>query len=367
MNTVATIEPSTLIPAATLADIQRLDKILSESREIIQHSQPMTRAFATAAAMRELEAAITPAMMQDIQNLMNSPLGFKTDRKEGTFKKVQKDGKWFSEPVKPYLPVTIKRCVIVALLAGAELAGNQFNIIAGQTYFTKEFMQKAVLSFRGLSHFKMEIGPPMRHGEKTACFDAKASWLVNGEEFDLACTKQADGVDMRIVVNSHSTSGPDQLRGLAESKLLRRVVSMLTGLNLENDGDQDFSNDHPTTEGKLASNVRIQHGADELNGTEEEEKEEDNIPVADDKPADEADPEIDGGPTALIEAAIEEIQLQETITLASRCAAGRIEELSATEWDDSTKAKVRKSIEAARTERCNEIRKERGESSNKKK
>ena len=253
MNTVAkTKNPDkSLIPKGKLDDVKKLDAILKESRESIQEAEPMTRAFIIAAAMKAIEDAITPAMFGDIKNLMNSPLGFKTDRYDGQTKKVKRDGKWVEEKVAPYTDSTIKRCLIVGLLAGAGLSGNEINIIAGQCYFTKEFMNKVVTSWPGLSNFFMEIGAPVTHGEKSAAMDGRASWKIEGREFAIECFN-ADGRDMRLIVNAYGTSGVDQLRGLGESKLLRRVVSRLTGLNLDMD-------EAPAVDGLVESNVKITH------------------------------------------------------------------------------------------------------------
>jgi hypothetical protein len=120
-------------------------------------------------------------------------------------------------------------------------------------------MQRAVLSFPGINHFRMEIGAPNKHGEKTAALDALATWRVGSEEFRLECRKTESG-DMRIIVNSYDTSGVDQLRGLAESKLLRRVFATLTGIkSIDPDDTEPAADSHSSVEGKLASPIQIEH------------------------------------------------------------------------------------------------------------
>jgi hypothetical protein len=108
----------------------------------------------------------------------------------------------------------------------------------------------------------MEIGNPTKHGEKTAAMDARASWCIGKERFSLECRKTDSG-DMRIVVNAYETSGVDQMRGLAESKLLRRVFQTLTGIksydpeDLPADSEMGFELD-----GKLASPIQIEQVSD---------------------------------------------------------------------------------------------------------
>ncbi len=352
-TTKPTTKSNTLIPATTLAEIERLDQILTDSREVIRTAKPMTRAFATAAAMREIENAITPGMMKDILNLMDSPLGFKTDRKPGS---KDREGK----AIPPYHESTIKRCVIVALLAGAELAGNQFNIIAAQAYFTKEFMQKVVRTFSGLTRFEMEIGPPMRHGEKTACMEGSAKWVLNGEPMNVVCRNTESG-DMRIVVNSHATSGPDQVRGLAESKLLRRVVAKLTGLNLDEENDAYALN--PAIEGKLASPIQIEHEQEQVVEPESESvavviEAEEMIEVA--EVGSDFPPSIDDAIEAFTSAAVEELKQQPNITELSKTIFRRINEAKSTNWPAEAIASVERTLEKARTARGVEIRNSRG-------
>ena len=259
-----------LIPQSKFDEIIRLDSILQESRIQIQQASPMAKAFITAAAMKELENAITDNMMADIMNLMDSPLGFKTDRRPGTTKRVKKNDKWVEERVEPYAKQTIKRCVIVALLAGAQLSGNEFNILVGQTYFTKEFMQRAVLAFPGINNFRMEIGAPVKHGDKTAALDARATWRIGNEPHQLECRKTDVG-DMRIIVNAYESSGVDQLRGLAESKLLRRVFQALTGIKSYEPDEVEDDQSEPAIEGKLQSPIRIDHQADANSADEQQE------------------------------------------------------------------------------------------------
>jgi hypothetical protein len=170
-----------------------------------------------ARAIAALEEAITPAMMVDMMKLMNSPLGFKTDKKP---------------PGELYHESTVKRCLIVAMLYGAKVTGNEFNIIAGNCYLTKEYTRSAILRWPGLRRFEILIGVTMKHGEKTSACEAVATWELNGEMHELRCVKTPE-MDARVVVNSHATSSPDEIRGKVEAKLFQRVLGRLTGLNIE--------------------------------------------------------------------------------------------------------------------------------------
>lgn len=196
-----------------------LDLMLQGFREELadQEVGQLEKTLLQARAIAALEEAITPAMMVDMMKLMNSPLGFKTDKKP---------------PGELYHESTVKRCLIVAMLYGAKVTGNEFNIIASNCYLTKEFTRPAILRWKGLRRFEITIGAPMKHGEKTSACDAIATWELDGEIHELRCVKTPE-MDARVVVNSHATSSPDEIRGKVEAKLFQRVLGRLTGLNIE--------------------------------------------------------------------------------------------------------------------------------------
>jgi len=322
-----------LMPEAQAKDIDKLDLILTNSQVAIRDASPFKRAFVLAAAIKQIEDAITKPMMDDIMNLMNSPIGFKTDRRPG-----QKDRN--GKEIKPYHETTVKRCVIVALMSGAELSGNQFNIIAGNAYFTKEFFEKAVREFPGISHISIDIGAAAQHGAKSAALPAVAKWIIGGEEFEMRFEK-TEVSDMRIVVNSHSASGPDQLRGLAESKVYRRVYNRISGLNLSVNADAPPAGESTPPEDPKAI----------------EEK------TAEEKTAEEQKAELSGdakAASAYSETAMEEIKACETIIDTNKAAKARIEELKNTPWPDEVVADVTSLINDFTAEHVKVIRASRG-------
>ena len=84
--------------------------------------QGFERAYATAKSIEVLKTLLTPEYMAPIMNLQGNRLGFKTDK--------DKSGGY---PIDH-----VKNCLIEAVLTGLQPVGNQFNIIAGQMYATKE-------------------------------------------------------------------------------------------------------------------------------------------------------------------------------------------------------------------------------------
>jgi hypothetical protein len=260
---IATVNPKAAAVAQRITGEERqkmrdLDLMLQGFREELADKEigQLEKTLLQARAIAALEEAITGDMMRDMMKLMNSPLGFKTDKTPGK----DKDGK----DKALYHESTVKRCLIVAMLYGARVTGNEFNIIAGNCYLTKEFTRPAILRWPGLRRFEITIGAATIYGEETAAAEAVATWELNGELHELRCTKTPE-MDARIIVNRYRTSSPDEIRGKVEAKLFQRVLGRLTGLNIETAMGQIGDRD---TEAELIGEVSpVQDAAPVHDGT----------------------------------------------------------------------------------------------------
>lgn len=216
-----------IVPKATMQDVQKLETTVAQCHEAILQSSAFSKAIVESQAIDAILKCLTPAIMADVMKLMDSPLGFKTDRASGN---------------KPsYTEAQVRNVLLTALVRGARIGGNEFNIIAGQCYFTKEFFRRAILEFPGLTHLsEPKISPPTKHGESTVAMEAFISWRLHGEEQSVSCRKDDEsGVDSRIIVKTYHTDGPAKILGVAESRLLRKVMQKLTGLNYQIIGDDE--------------------------------------------------------------------------------------------------------------------------------
>lgn len=205
--------PSTaasLIPSARLEDAKRLSEVSRASqRELTAEHDPIVRSVLIAHAAGLLRERITSAIMNDFRQLMNTPLGFRTDRQNGKG--------------EPYADAVIKDCLIQALLRGLRPTGNEFNIIAGNMYITKEGYRRLLKELDGLTNLQIDIGTPKTHGEG-AIVPCKATWLMHGQPQEMDCTG-----DFAIAVKG---TGADLIHGKAESKMLRRVFMRIVGSDL---------------------------------------------------------------------------------------------------------------------------------------
>jgi hypothetical protein len=172
------------------------------------------RAFLIAEATAKLKNALTPAYMKPIMELQGNRLGFKTD--------LDSDG-GYKEPI-------VKNCLIEAVLTGVQPFGNQFNIIAGNCYITKEGFGYLLQNFPGLSYEIIPMLPriSMTNEKASAAVVMKISWSINNGE-----TKTRE-IDFAIRMNKFM--GTDAVIGKATRKARAWLFWTISGIEV-GDGD----------------------------------------------------------------------------------------------------------------------------------
>lgn len=177
---------------------------------------PFSSTFTLASAMGQLRDLLTPDVMKPVMDLMNSPLGFLTDR---SGKPGWKNGS--QTPPKPlYTENEVRDVLIEATLRGFAMVGNETNIIAGRFYAAKAGLRRRVTTFPNLSEFKDIYEIPRNIGDKGAIVKCRASWVLNGKP---------DGMEREFAVKGDAFATSDAYSGKAERKLLNAVFQRLTG------------------------------------------------------------------------------------------------------------------------------------------
>ena len=154
-----------------------------------------------------------PEIKARIVALQDTPLGFRTDKDPRVVNRKT------NQPNVPYDYAVVREAAIEAGLRGLQLVGNQFNIISGRFYATKEGFEALIRKAPGVSGFRPIIGVP---GNKPGgvLIECEATWQQNGTAQNLKVT---------IPVKSDDYSSADQLIGKATRKFLRRCYEMMTG------------------------------------------------------------------------------------------------------------------------------------------
>lgn len=163
-----------------------------------------------------------PAIQARITALQDTAIGFRTDRDP----KTKKRGTQEYNTAYPYN--VVKDCAIEAGLRGLQLVGNQWNIISGRTYCTKEGFEFLIKGLKHVTDFKVNLGVPANK-PGGVIIECEGSWNNDGKPQSLKSS---------IPVKSDDYSSADQLLGKATRKFLKRCYEMMTG-NVMPEGEAD--------------------------------------------------------------------------------------------------------------------------------
>jgi len=211
---------------ALLAKAAQIDAHAASAMSIFRGASTLAESLKLAIAIQELRAMLTKDVMAPVMAMMNTPLGFRTDRDPS---KQASDGR----PLTPYDEGVVKEAFIESMMRGFRLSGNEFNIIAGRFYPTKEgFYRKLTdnVTFPLLSAFKDSQEVPRVVQDRGAVVKCKATWLYNGAPDELEC---------ELAIRVNQTQGADAIIGKAQRKLYKRVHDRLAGTNTPDVADAD--------------------------------------------------------------------------------------------------------------------------------
>ena len=175
------------------------------------------RGCVLACAMIDLRAAVKD-YLPVLRQLQGSKLGFLTDRDPG------KDFK----NAGPYPEQVVVDCAIEAVMRGARWTGNEFNILAGGCYLTKEFWWRKVTEIDELTDLDIVPGIPEFVNQKCVV-GMVATWKLRGKP-------QSITRKFSILVRNNQTD--DATIGKAEGRLLKAIYRKLTGTETS-DADDD--------------------------------------------------------------------------------------------------------------------------------
>lgn len=181
----------------------------------VRSQPPFMQAVRMAYGIKTIKDALPDKFMQDnFMPLQNSALGFLTDAKDG------------------YSVDVVREALCEALLRGFMPVNNEFNIISGRCYGTKNGYERLVTEFEGLQGLEYELGVPQLAGDKGALVTCIASWYLDGVQDTLHCldkSKEKDGIDSRIPVRVNGGMGADGILGKATRKMFYRIYKKLCG------------------------------------------------------------------------------------------------------------------------------------------
>ena len=236
MEKTQTNQQLATIQDAAIAAAQRKFIAACQQAQGLDITDNMGAAFLAANVVVSLRDALTDEVMNRVfMPLMNKKIGFLTDRDPS---RPGKDGK----AIVPYSVDVVRNCIIDAAFIGLLPTGNQFNIISGVMYPTKEgytFLLKKL----GIKYI-IQKTPMQDISEKCAAVSCKVNYSSNGENnsFSIVATIKKD-----------SYSSMDQILGKAERKAKKALFEYITGCDF---GDADEQSGMPGVDDQTAAPVQ---------------------------------------------------------------------------------------------------------------
>ena len=226
--------PTTEFAVAKPETIDDLDRMAIAVRDgaDLPDASPFSEALGLAGAVQHLRAALTDEVMAPIMELQSTPIGFRTDR---DMKK--KPGGGYAKG-DGYPVAVVRDIVIESCRHGARMVGNEFNIIGGRMYLTKEYFQRKLDDAIGRGNWRLMHNLPQvtrnNQGHVVgAVVTTSVEWRANGEDW------QKQEVEFAIKGDNYSTS--DAFTGKADRKAGAWLYRQVTGKTVP-DGEADAIN-----------------------------------------------------------------------------------------------------------------------------
>lgn len=186
----------------------------------IETSTGLAKTIAIATGLVAIADAMTPEMISVLTHLQGHDVGFKTD-------KDSKGG---------YPAEVVKQCAVRAFLHGAQLHGNEFNIIASSCYLTQGFFLRKLKEIPAISDIVIEPHKPTaeRRIDKNIQYTCSgyASCKIGGKLVEVHC-REDDRGDSRIVVSAYDNSTAlDGALGKVKKRLAQRLYERVAGVTI---------------------------------------------------------------------------------------------------------------------------------------
>lgn len=197
----------------TLSEKKKQFEIVAKDANSLLLVQSASAAFDAVEIVSKLRNILDDEVMNTVfMPLMNTRIGYLTDKPSN------KDN-------SKYTVHQVRDCIIDAISFGLTPTFNQFNIIAGNMYPTKEgytYLLKKI----GVKYF-MSIGQDNSKTDKVSEIPVKIFYEYGGEKNDFTIT---------ATVRKTNYSTYDQQKGKAEKRAKKALYELITGKDL---GDSD--------------------------------------------------------------------------------------------------------------------------------
>lgn len=217
-NFLKELSKNTEIMNSLISDISKIDENWTHYEKSLAYGYYLTK----------IKEQIVGKPLEIIKSLMNTGIGFKTDRNPNDPNCKNKE--IYSDDI-------IKNCVVQAIMYGLRIHGNEFNILGGNFYATKEGLDRIVHSNPLLEEKAKEKIKGFRQDDKTGIWGISFEYLykLKGE------AKVSEEVTAYVKGKIGNYDIPfDAVMGKAKRKLFKVMYNDMTqGFKLEDADDID--------------------------------------------------------------------------------------------------------------------------------
>lgn len=216
-----------------------LDALSVQIQEAWLMEGNFARTIAYGLAVAELREALNEKVMKALMKLKNSKMGFRTD--EGP-------------KVSPYSMETVRDAVIEAATLGLQCVGNQFNILGGNMYVTKEgftFLLRQLVKQGRLQDMRFVYHPAEIKESSTQGVSRSGELYQKVEreglvKVEVSCVFDGKRVEecLEFVIRVNAGMSQDAVLGKAERKAKAWLFNHLTD-QCVGDGEADVEQDVP--------------------------------------------------------------------------------------------------------------------------
>lgn len=240
MNTPseATRQEKVMAPSKSTELAVSLDNLALEAQQALSCKGSFEKAINMGIAMNRLRDALTPEIMKSIMKLKGSQLGFRTDECQPT---------QYKEGIS-YGVDAVRECLIVATCMGLSPVGNQWNILAGRTYVTKEGMTYLLKNLDGLTNLKMVYHPAEIKESSTSGISKQGKEYQKIEREGLVRVDMSwefkgvpDSETLEFCIRVNNGMSQDAIIGKAERKAKAWLYSHLTDTIISDGEVEDLS------------------------------------------------------------------------------------------------------------------------------
>lgn len=217
--------------------IQKVSSALSQLKTIGENVDDFENSLLIGYYLNELRENLNDNVIKVMRSLQNTSIGFKTDRKDG------------------YDEYTIKNCIIEAYMYGLRPLNNEFNILGGNFYVTKNGLDRLVHSKAGLEKIEI-VQKGIVQSPETKKWKVKYSY-----SFKIKGLEEVKG-EQDIIVNG--TVGAknyeipiDAIQGKSYRKILHHIYTKMNiGLQIPEGEVGDDSISTQNTQSQVSGNEK---------------------------------------------------------------------------------------------------------------